>query len=48
VMFQFSTESNKFQVGGFGYPLGLGLGYSSAMVGTDPGPGILNSTYYFE
>ncbi len=47
VKFEFSTESNKFQVGGFGYPLGLGLGYSSAMVGTDPNVGILNSKYFF-
>lgn len=47
VKFEFSTESNKFQVGGFGYPLGLGLGYSSAMVGIDPGQGIFNSSYFF-
>jgi len=45
VQFQFSTDSNTLQVGGFGYPLGLGLGYSSAIVGTDPGAGVLNSTY---
>ncbi len=47
VSFEFSTESDKFQVGGFGFPLGLGLGYTSAMVGTDPGLGILNSSYLF-
>jgi len=45
VQFQFSTESDEFQVGGFGYPLGLGLGYSSAIINSDPGMGILNSSY---
>ncbi len=48
VKFEFSTESDKFQIGGFGYPLGLGLGYSSAMLNTGPGLGsIFNSSYYF-
>lgn len=47
VSFEFSTESNKFQVGGFGFPLGLGLGYTSAQVGTDPGLGIFNTSYFF-
>jgi hypothetical protein len=48
VSFEFSTESNKFQVGGFGYPLGLGLGYTSAMVNTGPTFGnLLNSSFYF-
>ncbi len=48
VKFEFSTESTKFQMGGFGYPLGLGLGYTSAMMNTGPGVGgILNSSYYF-
>ncbi len=48
VSFEFSTESDKFQVGGFGFPLGLGLGYTSAQVGTDPGLGILNGSYLFQ
>ena len=48
VKFEFTTESDKFQMGGFGYPLGLGLGYSSAMVNTGPGfGGAYNSSYYF-
>jgi hypothetical protein len=47
VSFEFSTESNKFQVGGFGFPLGLGLGYTAAQVGTDPGLGIFNNSYFF-
>lgn len=47
VKFEFSTESDSFQIGGFGYPLGLGLGYSSARVGTDPGLGVLSMPYYF-
>jgi hypothetical protein len=47
VKFEFTTESSKFQMAGFGYPLGLGLGYTSAQINSDPGPGILNSPFYF-
>ncbi len=48
VKFEFTTESNKFQMGGFGYPLGLGLGYTSAMMNTGPGiNNMVNSSYYF-
>lgn len=47
VKFEFSTESDTFQIGGFGYPLGLGLGYTTARVGTDPGLSLLNSSFYF-
>ncbi len=47
VKFEFTTESDKFQMAGFGYPLGLGLGYSSAKINSDPGLGILNSPFYF-
>jgi hypothetical protein len=48
VKFEFTTESDKFQIAGFGYPLGLGLGYSSAMTNTGPGiANMLNSSYYF-
>ena len=47
VKFEFTTESDKFQMAGFGYPLGLGLGYTSAKIASDPGVGILNSPFYF-
>jgi hypothetical protein len=47
VKFEFSTESDKFQMAGFGYPLGLGLGYSAAQINSGPGLGILNSPFYF-
>jgi hypothetical protein len=47
IKFEFTTESSKFQIAGFGYPLGLGLGYTSATVASSPGLGILNSPYYF-
>lgn len=47
IKFEFTTESNKFQMAGFGYPLGLGLGYTSAMVSSSPGAGIISSPYYF-
>ncbi len=47
VKFEFTTESDKFQMAGFGYPLGLGLGYSSAVMNTGPGLGILDSPFYF-
>jgi hypothetical protein len=46
IKFEFTTESDKFQMAGFGYPLGLGLGYTSAMVGADPGLNILNSAFF--
>lgn len=47
IRFEFSTESNKFQIAGFGYPLGLGLGYTSATVASSPGASLVNSSYYF-
>jgi hypothetical protein len=48
VKFEFTTESDKFQMAGFGYPLGLGLGYTSAMVNTGPTMNnMLNSSFYF-
>jgi len=47
IKLEFTTESSKFQMAGFGYPLGLGLGYTSATVSSSPGSGILNSPYYF-
>jgi hypothetical protein len=47
IQFEFSTESDKFQMAGFGYPLGLGLGYTSAMVGTNPSiSNLLNSSAF--
>ena len=47
IKFQFTTESSKFQVAGFGYPLGLGLGYTAATVASSPGASLVNSSYYF-
>lgn len=45
VKFEFSTESDTFQVSGFGFPLGLGLGYTSAIAGMDSGLNILNLSF---
>jgi hypothetical protein len=47
VKFEFTTSSDKFQMAGFGYPLGLGLGYGAAKVASDPGAGIVNSSFLF-
>ncbi len=47
IKFEFTTESDKFQMAGFGYPLGLGLGYTSANVASSPGASLVNSSYYF-
>jgi len=47
IRFEFTTESDKFQMAGFGYPLGLGLGYTSANVASSPGASLVNSPYYF-
>ncbi len=47
IKFEFTTESDKVQLAGCGYPLGLGLGYSSAMVGTNPSVSkLLNSSAF--
>lgn len=47
IRFEFTTESDKFQMAGFGYPLGLGLGYTAATVASSPGASLINSSYYF-
>lgn len=50
VKFQLTTDSDTLNFGGFGYPLGLGLGYGSVGVfggGTSMSNGGLGTPYYY-
>ncbi len=50
VKFQLTTDSDTLNFGGFGYPLGMGLGYSGVGVfggGTSMSNGGLGTPYYF-
>lgn len=48
IKFQLITESDQINFGGFGYPLGLGLGYTSAQVdGAQMGMGSLGMPFYY-